>query len=325
VNRDRPAAILPRVRLLALLLVLSACGRVDFERVRRADAAVEDAGRMDAAVRDGGLDAGSARDAGSDAGMFDAGPPPSCRWGEPARLTGLASSDDERDPTLTRDLLRICFTSTRGTGNDPDIFCATRASTALDFALPIEVAAINSGRSEIAPSLVPDGSALFYATNSTVEGGDDIFFSTITAGVFGEPALARDVNTNRSEGGPSITGDGLTMYLHQHDGVARQILHATRPSREMEWGDVEIVPGVSTSAGDERDPSISEDGRSLVFCSNESGTNAIYCASGEGTSFGAPIPAEIATVEGAACSPFVASDGALYFAWQGDLWRAPPL
>jgi hypothetical protein len=74
---------------------------------------------------------------------------------------------------------------------------------------------------------------------------------------------------------PSITGDGLTMYVCMSGAPgglgSYDIYVVTRAHRSNTWGTpVHIGSGVNTSSSDHR-PSISPDGRQLFFCST--GTN----------------------------------------------------
>ncbi|MFB0552884.1 MAG: DUF4440 domain-containing protein [Phycisphaerae bacterium] len=80
---------------------------------------------------------------------------------------------------------------------------------------------------------------------------------------FGEPTnLGPIVNSSDGDGSPSISANGLELYLHS----LGDLWVTTRATRDDDWGEpVNLGPVVNSSAADVT-PSISADGLELYFC-----------------------------------------------------------
>ena len=105
--------------------------------------------------------------------------------------------------------------------------------------------------------------------------GDDLTFSKIerrtsAGGAFSAPQLVAGVNSSSADGFPSISGDGLTLYLETDRGGRTQIWSAQRADRSAPFIGAAPVAGVSSSSID-GDPDISADGRTLYFATDRAG------------------------------------------------------
>jgi hypothetical protein len=95
-------------------------------------------------------------------------------------VTGLSVEEKDDNPSLSEDLLLICFTSLRegGTG-DSDIWCASRESADEPFESPVEAAPANSESFETSSALSPDGLTLWFGSRRDGGQGEvDIWKST---------------------------------------------------------------------------------------------------------------------------------------------------
>ncbi|MFC1633527.1 LamG-like jellyroll fold domain-containing protein [Planctomycetota bacterium] len=137
---------------------------------------------------------------------------------------------------------------------------------------------VNSSHSDGVPSISSDGLSLFF--NSARPGGYgdyDLWVTTraTTEGDWGTPTnLGATVNSSGSDGGPSISADGLTLFFAsaRSGGHGNFDLWVTiRATTEDDWGTpVNLGPSVNSSYLDSV-PCISGDNLSLFFMSNRPG------------------------------------------------------
>lgn len=81
---------------------------------------------------------------------------------------GVSSGGSDNRPSVTRDGLTIYFDSTRPGGlGGPDLYVASRASTADDFGPATALTALNSPAFDARPELSFDGSELFFSSSRT--------------------------------------------------------------------------------------------------------------------------------------------------------------
>ena len=86
-------------------------------------------------------------------------------FGTPALVTGLAAADAAvADGFLTEDGLTL-FYSVTPPNQPPDLFVATRASTAAAFAQPAPLGELNTTSDERDPWLSPDGATFFFSSD----------------------------------------------------------------------------------------------------------------------------------------------------------------
>jgi len=148
-------------------------------------------------------------------------------------------------------------------------------------------APFNSPADDWSMSVSADGLQTFFSSaRPGGYGSDDLWMVTRDAvdEPWGEPVnLGPSVNTSASEGYPSISADGLTLFFSEMfaptiarplrpGGMGGQDLWmVTRPTTESEWGTPTNLGSVVNSTADERSPCISSDGLSLYFASNRPG------------------------------------------------------
>lgn len=318
-----------QLSIIVMCGAVCACGRLHYE-VGRADAAVRDAGppdgpMPDAFVPDGGdLDSSLSDDLGPmdadspDAITGDSGPAPS-GWGAPMPVAGILTAGGEYQPTLTRDGLRICFTSNRGGGGSIDLFCADRATVADVFSAPYALDSVNApAATDRMPALSADGSELFFVSDRG--GNDDIFRATwsVPRASYQLDGVVVELTTLDDEGGPELSPSGREIFFDRRPGGASsRILVATRSSAGAIFGaPVEIAPLVSSA--DDSEPAIGDDGDTMVFCTTRVAparpvSSTLFMSVRVGSVFGPPTPVEALELElRGVCSPALVR-GDLYY------------
>jgi Tol biopolymer transport system component len=121
------------------------------------------------------------------------------------------TSDYQLDPEIGSDGLRIYYADTIA----QRIVVASRAASLNVFGSPTIL--INSGFGDSDPSLSPDEKLLLFSSNRpTGMGGGDMWYTTrasATATTLDEPMPVPLVNGPSSDGDPSLSRDGCTLYF----------------------------------------------------------------------------------------------------------------
>ncbi|MFB0554251.1 MAG: DUF4440 domain-containing protein, partial [Phycisphaerae bacterium] len=186
-------------------------------------------------------------------------------------------------PSISADGLELYFTSDRpgGQGGN-DIWVSRRATTEDDWGQPVNLGpTVNSPYSDVSPSISADGLTLYFddfgGSRPGGTGGVDLWVMTRPTkdDEWEEPVNLTTVNSGARDGGPSISADGLELFLYSSRSGgygSNDIWVARRPTTNDPWGTpVKLGPTVNTSSGD-CCPSISPDGRTLFFGSTRSGS-----------------------------------------------------
>lgn len=171
--------------------------------------------------------------------------------------------------------------------------------------------------------------------------------------IFGPPTnLGKPLNTKRNDGASTFSGDGLTIFYticnDKKNKYGCSIYESRYNPLRKTWGKPEIVSSLSdfrdvvvNSRGktrrvptDDRQPSLSRDGRTLFFASNRGGGQGgfdIWYARRQGTGWSKPINAgPVINTPFDELTPYINVDGdKLYFASDGrggfggfDLYRS---
>lgn len=207
---------------------------------------------------------------------------------------------------------------------------------------PERVAGVSSRRDEILPTLSPDGTTFYYLRKVPVkrertyyareleETRWQLYSSrwTDTAYSAGTP-LPAPFNSGRPEGGVTVTADGRELYysvITDSRGYANSDIYRVE-KRDGRWGEPEVLGRhVNDPNTWESQPTVSADGRVLVFASNRrggvGGTDLWKCRRLANGDWSRPenLGPNVNTA-GNEKMPFLAADGhTLYFlsdGWQG--------
>jgi ankyrin repeat protein len=217
-------------------------------------------------------------------------------WGPPVELGFPFNADWHMGAfCLTEDSLELYFASDRPHGfGSIDIWVMKRDDKGSPWGTPVNLGSkVNTAAAENHPSISADGLELYFSeaiwsgppVRSGGMGGADIWVTKRKGrnDPWGIPVnLGPVVNTCVSETGPSVTRDGLSLYLTIDRGYgAGDIWVTKRKSKDASWNPpVNLGPMVNTSYG-ETNPDISSDGSTLLFISNRPGSQGtdIWCTS----------------------------------------------
>lgn len=203
-------------------------------------------------------------------------------WGPPVNLGGVINtSATEGAPHLSRDGHRLYFATGRPDGlGSNDIWVSWRSDPNDDFAweTPVNLGAgVNSSGFEGGMTLrLPE---LYVASDRADPGPDHplaIYLSVIGPdGTFGAAVLVTELSSTGNDLRPTIRFDGRELFLSSaRPGSAagsQDIWVATRPAFGVPWTvPVNLGPSVNTIYN-EVQPSLSADGRILLFASDRPG------------------------------------------------------
>ncbi len=200
---------------------------------------------------------------------------PDAEWGAPVNLGPVVNSAaGDCGPSLSEDGLQLFFTSARG-GVANDIYLATRTDPAddLSWGPPVPLgSAVNTAAFEFSPFVTrryDDGSAELY-----FERGDrqtsHLFVVTIDAAgnALGEAAPVAELNSAAAEQHASVRWDGREVFFSSNRiGPAGNwtVFVSTRPSRSHPWSTPQRVAELDGAGTHEIHPSLSRDGRTILF------------------------------------------------------------
>ena len=180
---------------------------------------------------------------------------------DPDRLTYLPADDTQ--PSLSSNGETVVFISDR-TGQ-PDVF-----SIPLTGGQPSNLTQTPSAQ-EDTPVFSPDGSTIAFASDRT---GDWDIYLMDTDGTNVRPALSGDAGTDEVH--PTFTLDGLGLvFSSNHADGNWDIYTATIGSSE--W------TRLTTDPAADRFPTLSADGRTIVFRSERDGNSQVYLMDADGS------------------------------------------
>ncbi len=196
---------------------------------------------------------------------------------------GINTADQERDPHVSRDGLKLYYFSNHGLGATFDLFVSTRASLSASFGPGVPLAALNSTANEFNPFPTSGDQVLYFASDRPGgAGGTDIYRAplAVTATTVA-PSLISEISTAASEYRPVPSDDGLTMYFDRVGAANDDILVATRATATDPFGPARAVTELN-SAGIDYPIWLSTDRCTIYFGSDRS-------ASGPGRNTGFDI------------------------------------
>jgi hypothetical protein len=224
-------------------------------------------------------------------------------WTTPVPEAVLNSASSDTGPHLSIDGLTIHFSSNRpGPAANYEIFSATRTGPGAPWSAPVQEAALGDPTTtDDQPFLDASGTEIYFGSlRAGGAGGFDLMVAT-RAGIgapWGAPAFLTAVNSSGSESAPSLTADGLELYMLTTGWGApfapnNAIFRATRASTAAPFGTpaavTELLPASSTSS--HRDCEVAADGLSIVYTQSISGRLQVLQATRTSRSlpFGAPV------------------------------------
>jgi Tol biopolymer transport system component len=180
---------------------------------------------------------------------------------------------DDFSLRLSSDGLSLYYASNRSGGfGKGDMYVATRASRQAPWNRAANLGPLlNTEAFEAFPAPSPDGLTLYFNRSTTFDSQDSDIWVSTRANVGDQwrapRRVAGEVNSDRAEFSPALSGDGTTLYFASaRDGSVE--IWAARGDRTLEWGAPEkLGPEVNVAQGMTLAPFISSDQQSLYFMS----------------------------------------------------------
>ena len=198
-------------------------------------------------------------------------------WSTPMAVAELNSSSEDQSPGITADGLTIYFASRRPNGAGSNIWMATRPSRGATWSTPTMVSELSSAAEEFEPQ--PDASntrIVFYRHNSTTDTALMLATRASPSVAWGTPAPILELDTPVLEKSPFLTADGLTIYYSSTNGMTTSDLYvASRTSTTGPFMAGVAMTDLETPMNDD-DPWLSSDGRVMFFASDRSGNFEVY-------------------------------------------------
>ena len=197
----------------------------------------------------------------------------SAPFSPPVSLVALNTSTWDSDPEISDDGLTLYYVKTPFCCSPEaipglDIYVASRPDTSAPFGAGVPLSEINTPDiAEFHPSLSSDELTLYFASNRSPSlGSHDIWFATRAdrSLPFDPPNPLTEVNSTGTDMDPTITADGLTLYLVRTVGGDGNINVSTRPDTVSPFSSPTPVTEVN-SIDHDWNPSISADGNTLYF------------------------------------------------------------
>ena len=205
-------------------------------------------------------------------------------WGVPVNLGPVVnSSAADEHPEISADGLSLYFGSTRPGGSGwEDLWVTTLETKDRPCTQPVTLGpTVNSSQSEWCPSISADGLSLYFCDYLSPRPGGygrwDIYVTTrpTVSDPWGVPVnLGPTVNTPDREASPSISDDGLILFLNSNcsGGLGGADLWMTRrKTQDADWEPLTNLGPAVNRSGFEAGPEISSDGSTLYFCSERPG------------------------------------------------------
>ncbi len=208
-----------------------------------------------------------------------------CHWGTPMNLGPVVNSSvGDNGPSLSLDGHLLFFTSARTGVGLNDIYVSRRANPKDDFGWgpPVLLGpGVNTTAFEAGAEYVQsaeDGVANFYFNRGPSQGAQDIYVASITRN--GETRAPAELVTELSEAtandaAATVRTDGREVFFGStriNPASGLDLWFSTRRSVHDAWSPPENLTSLNSGANDQQ-PSLSSDGRTLLFASDRSGSS----------------------------------------------------
>lgn len=213
-----------------------------------------------------------------------------CPWEPPVNLVAVNGPQREGGPALSRDGHLLFFQSNRSGSQLLDIYLASRADPNDDLGWGPAVRLgpdVNTPLRDILPWYSPigegDAGSLYFSRGATTHDADIYVVSVTRDGVTLGPAVSvttlNDPDPTVDETRPSLRSDGREMVFRSNRTGSLgegDLWVATRPGADAPWSAPVNLGASLNTVFDEATPSLSFDGRTLLFVSNRPGGQGDY-------------------------------------------------
>jgi len=208
-----------------------------------------------------------------------------CAWEAPLDLgPAVNTASDETGPGLSVDGHLLFFRSTRpGGAGLGDVFLSKRANPKDDFGWGVPVAlgpGVNTAAAEAGAEFLQsaeDGAANLYFNRAPPGGTADLYYAAITRDgeTLGPAVLISELSDPiATDQGPTLRSDGREVFFFstRPGGLGgADLWTSTRRSVHDPWTTPVNVGAPVNSTAAEQQPSLSGEGRTLLFASSRSG------------------------------------------------------
>jgi Tol biopolymer transport system component len=200
-------------------------------------------------------------------------------WGTPVNLGSTVNTAAiEAVPSFSRDGRWMFFNSDRAGGlGSNDIWVSFRVNPNDDFGwqTPMNVGApVNSASFDAGPALIEHGDEDILYFNSDRLGSQDFYLSVRQKdGAFGTPMLVTALNSVVAEQRLTVRKDHREVFFFSNrvGSAALDLWTSTREDRDATWNPPTNVGSMVNSAANDFQPTLSRDGRTLIFVSDRPG------------------------------------------------------
>ena len=207
---------------------------------------------------------------------------PTALFDPPVPVDAVNTDETEASPAVSLDGLTLWVSQERDGGlGGSDIWEYTRSSTSAEWSAPRNLTSLNSSADDIPRPAGFGNLTMPLASRRGLDGLYHTYFATRAslAADFGTPALLDElVFEGRSTVDGFLSEDGLTLfYASSVEQNQSDLFVVTRPSVTSDFGTPAPLADVNTS-GDERDPWVSPDGKTLFFAAYNDGDRDLFTA-----------------------------------------------
>ncbi|MHC4629281.1 MAG: hypothetical protein ACYTDV_20060, partial [Planctomycetota bacterium] len=187
------------------------------------------------------------------------------------------SSSNDAAPNISSDGLSLYFTSNRPGGYGSwDIWVTTRETIDSPWGEPVNLGPnVNTSSADATSSISADGLTLYFSCRRSGGYGKDDLWIVTRETVDDEWGAAMNlgptINSSSLDWSPSISADGLELFMHSDRPSSYggdELWVARRETINDEWGSPENLGPAVNSPSLDATPSISADGLLLFFQSN---------------------------------------------------------
>lgn len=199
---------------------------------------------------------------------------------QPLPVPTFNSPDTETTPEISADGLTLYFASNRGVGTGFDIYMSTRANRSSGWNGPQRVAELSSNGNDYTPTPSPDGLTMYLSSDR--DGNVDLYRTTRAAAgeAWGAPVRVAELSTPAEDTEPWVDAtERVAFWASDRPGGegGRDLWTAERASTAEPFEPAAPVAELVTT-GEDGDPWLSADLRTIVFASTRQGSYDLYIA-----------------------------------------------
>ncbi|MFV1981187.1 MAG: protein kinase, partial [Rhodothermia bacterium] len=187
---------------------------------------------------------------------------------------------NDTGPSLATDGLTLIYDSSRPGGQGHwDLWRCTRSSRNDSWSEPVNLGyELNARTSERSPTLSADGLTLLFSAARAGGPSSDLAISRRASrqDAWSRPIrLSSEINSESADGGPALSADGLTLIFHSTrpgGSGSSDLWLSSRTSATEAWSEPINLGEIVNTTGNDGNPTLSADGRTLIFEGGRPGT-----------------------------------------------------